>query len=115
MRADTSLDTESFRASGRVPSAQLRALLRHFRERIGPDKMALGPQTRLPSRRGKSVTQEELAECIGVSRYWYGMLESERPVRVSITLLDRLARILMLSAGERAMLFALALPELDFR
>jgi hypothetical protein len=42
------------------------------------------------------------------------MLESERPVRVSITLLDRLARILMLSARERATLFALAMPELDF-
>jgi DNA-binding XRE family transcriptional regulator len=114
MRADTPLDTKSFHASRRVPSAQLRVLLRHFRVRIDPDEKALGPQARLPSRRGRNVTQEELAECIGVSRYWYGMLESERPVRVSITLLDRLARILMLSAGERAMLFALALPELDF-
>ena len=115
MLADTSLHTESYRASRRVPSAQLRVLLRHFRVRIDPDETALGPQARLPSRRGKSVTQEELAECIGVSRYWYGLLESERPVRVSIALLDRLARILMLSAGERAMLFALAVPELDFR
>jgi transcriptional regulator with XRE-family HTH domain len=59
------------------------------------------------------VTQEELAECIGVSRYWYSMLESDRPVRVSIFLLDRLAQILMLSAAERAMLFALAVPELN--
>jgi len=114
MRADTSLDTESLNAPPRVPSARLRTLLRHFRVRIDPDEKALGPRDRLPSRRGKGVTQEELAECIGVSRYWYGMLESERPVRVSITLLDRLARILMLSARERAMLFALALPELDF-
>jgi DNA-binding XRE family transcriptional regulator len=114
MRADTSLDTESFRASRRLPSTQLSVLLRHFRVRIDPYQEVLGPHTRLPSRRGKSVTQEELAESVGVSRYWYGMLESERPVRVSITLLDRLARILMLSAGERAMLFALALPELEF-
>jgi DNA-binding XRE family transcriptional regulator len=113
MRAETSMFKEPFRGPRRLPSSRLKALLRHFRVRIDPHQKALGPQARLPSRRGKSVTQEELAECIGVSRYWYGMLESEKPVRVSIFLLDRLARILMLSARERAMLFALALPELD--
>jgi hypothetical protein len=42
------------------------------------------------------------------------MLESEKPARASIILLDRLASILMLTARERAVLFALALPELDF-
>lgn len=82
--------------------------------RIDPREKALGPQARPRPRRGKPVTQEELAECIGVSRAWYCMLESEKPVRASTLLLDRLASILMLSAGERAMLFALALPELDF-
>ena len=82
--------------------------------RIDPKERALGPHTRPLWRHGKPVTQEELAECIGVSRYWYGMLESERPSRVSIFLLDRLAAILMLSPAERAMLFTLALPELDF-
>jgi DNA-binding XRE family transcriptional regulator len=112
--ADRSIDAESSRASRRLPSSQIKPLLRHFRVRIDPNEKALGPQPRLPCRRGKTVTQEELAECIGVSRYWYSMLESERPVRVSIFLLDRLARILMLSGEERATLFTLALPELDF-
>ncbi|MGA7357079.1 MAG: hypothetical protein WBW76_16780 [Candidatus Cybelea sp.] len=35
-------------------------------------------------------------------------------MRASTFLLDRLASILMLSSGERAVLFAVALPELDF-
>jgi Helix-turn-helix domain len=114
MLADESIDTESLRASRRPPSSRLKALLRHFRMRIDPREQALGPQARPPSRCGKPVTQEELAECIGVSRAWYCMLESDKPVRASTFLLDRLASILMLSVAERAKLFALALPELDF-
>jgi hypothetical protein len=53
-----------------------------------------------------------------------GFLASSRSFRSSTSVsatglgltvfLDRLATILMLSAGERAMLFSLALPELDF-
>jgi hypothetical protein len=115
MLADTSIENESLRVSRRLPSSRLKALLKHFRVRIDSNEKVLGPQVRPPRRHGKPVTQEELAECIGVSRYWYGMLESERPVRVSTVLLDRLATILMLTAKERAILFALALPELDFR
>jgi DNA-binding XRE family transcriptional regulator len=104
----------SRRGSGRLPSSDLRALLREFRDRIDPSETALGPQPRPPWRRGKPVTQEEIADSIGVSRNWYGMLESEHPPRASIVLLDRLATILMLSVDERTMLFARALPELDF-
>jgi len=101
-------------ASRCLPSTQLKTLLKHFRVRIDPKAKVLGPRARPPWRQGRPVTQEELAECLGVSRCWYGMIESERPARASIVLLDRLATILMLSARERAMLFALALPELDF-
>ena len=108
------IDIEVPGASRRAPSSRLKSLLRHFRLRIDPRESALGPQDRLPSRRGKPVTQEELAEYIGVSRAWYCMLESEKPARASTFLLDRLASILMLSARERATLFAIALPELDF-
>jgi DNA-binding XRE family transcriptional regulator len=114
MPADKSNNSESPRASRRAPSSRLKALLRHFRVRIDPNQNVLGPQPRPTRRHGKPVTQEELAECLGVSRCWYGLLESERPVRVSIVLLDRLANVLMLTARERAMLFALAMPELDF-
>ncbi len=93
---------------------ELTTLLRQFRWRIDPSTDALGPYRRLPSRRGKPVTQEELAEHVGVSRTWYGLLESKRPVRVSLVLLNRLSRALMLTRAERAKLFALALPELEF-
>ncbi|HTU69357.1 MAG TPA: helix-turn-helix transcriptional regulator [Candidatus Baltobacteraceae bacterium] len=98
----------------RRPSSQLTILLRHFRWRIDPKIAALGPYRRLPSRRGKPVTQEELAEYLGVSRTWYGLLESKKPVRASLVLLDRLSAALMLTREERAKLFASALPELDF-
>jgi hypothetical protein len=108
------IDIEVPEASRRPPSSRLKSLLRHFRLRIDPREKALGSQDRLPSRRGKPVTQEELAEYIGVSRGWYCMLESDQPARASTFLLDRLASILMLSPRERAALFALALPELDF-
>jgi hypothetical protein len=99
--------------SRRSPSPQLTILLRHFRRRIDGKSAALGPYQRLPCRCGKPVTQEELAEYVGVSRTWYSLLESKRPVRVSLVLLDRLSAALMLTREERARLFTLALPELD--
>ena len=100
--------------SAAAPASQLAVLLRYFRCRIDPQIAALGPHPRLTSRRGKPVTQEELSEYLGVSRTWYGLLESKKPVRVSLVLLDRLSKALMLDREERAKLFALALPELDF-
>ena len=58
------------------------------------------------------MTQEEVAESIGVSRVWYATLESQQGVRTSPALLDRLASALMLTADERTSLFNIALPEL---
>jgi DNA-binding XRE family transcriptional regulator len=95
------------------PREELRAFLKELRQRIRPDACELGAHVRLPSRRGKPVTQEELAEAIGVSRAWYAMLESGATVRVSTRLLDRLSRALMLTIHERAVLFCLAIPELQ--
>jgi transcriptional regulator with XRE-family HTH domain len=92
---------------------ELTNLLRQFRRRIDPRTDALGPYRRRRSKRGKAVTQEELAEHIGVSRTWYCQLESRR-VRVSVLLLERLCAALMLTDEERSRLFVLALPELDF-
>jgi DNA-binding XRE family transcriptional regulator len=106
------IEFESPGTPRRAPSARLGGTLRQFRLRIDPAEGALGPYARRGWRRGRPVTQEELAECVGVSRAWYGLLESERPVRASIFLLDRLATALMLSPQERVNLFALALPEL---
>jgi transcriptional regulator with XRE-family HTH domain len=57
------------------------------------------------------VTQEELAEYLGVSRSWYARFESGAPAAFSIPLLNRLGDILLLSPSERAELVRLAKPE----
>jgi transcriptional regulator with XRE-family HTH domain len=87
-------------------------LLKNGRRQIAPDRESLGPYTRIPLRVGKPVTQEELAEAAGVSREWYGLLESGRSPGVSSRLLARLADVLMLDGNDRAELLQLGRPEL---
>src|ERR1700735_4548502 len=89
------------------------AFLKEQRRRIPRDAPSLGPYLRLPVRRGKAVSQEELAEAIGVSRVWYAMLESGAALNTSPRLLARLADALNLSDESRKVLFQLALPELS--
>ncbi len=91
---------------------QLPVLLRQLRIRLDGTTPALGDFKRLRSRCGKPVSQEELAEAIGVSRGWYASLElgTRRP---SIALLARLATALNASYEERARLFAVAIPSLQ--
>jgi transcriptional regulator with XRE-family HTH domain len=94
------------------PRSALGPFLKSLRGRIDPDARELGPYVRPPGRRGKLVTQNELAEAIGVSREWYAELESTVPPRTSVSLIERLADALMVSTEERARLFQLAVPEL---
>jgi transcriptional regulator with XRE-family HTH domain len=91
----------------------LAGLLKRCRARLDPERQSLGPYLRLPIRIGKAVTQEEVAEAIGISRQWYAMLESDRSVRVSAAVLARIAGALMMHPTERAALFRLAVPELQ--
>ncbi|HTJ27925.1 MAG TPA: helix-turn-helix transcriptional regulator [Candidatus Limnocylindria bacterium] len=91
----------------------LSALLRDGRRRLPPELATLGVFPRHPSRIGRLVTQEEISEAAGVSRVWYGRLETGAQANVSISLLGRLADVLMLDTTERAALFAAALPWLD--
>jgi transcriptional regulator with XRE-family HTH domain len=91
---------------------QLGSFLKQLRTRIDPETMMLGPHFRLSSRRGHLVSQEELAESIGVSRVWYSKLEAGLATRPSPALLSRLSAALMLNSEEQKVLFALALPEL---
>lgn len=93
--------------------APLHALLREFRRRIDPGAARLGIYARLASRRGRPVTQEELAEAIDVSRVWYAKLETGASIRTSTALIDRLANTLMLTPEERSALFQVAFPELN--
>jgi transcriptional regulator with XRE-family HTH domain len=93
------------------PRPELALFLKFLRQRVDPDAASLGPHARLPLRRGRRVTQEELAEAIGISREWYAMLESTVTTQTSLGLLGRAADALMVTPEERARLFQLAIPE----
>ena len=84
--------------------------LRRHRLAIPVEAKALGSFVRLPNRLGKAVSQEEFAEAIGVSRSWYGLLETGRPVQPSAALLDRICDALMVYERQRLTLFELGLP-----
>ena len=86
-------------------------VLRDFRTAIPRDATHLGDFVRHPSRVGKAVSQEELAEALDVTRIWYGSLE-RTAVRPSIALLDRLCSVLALTMAQRLLLIVLAIPEL---
>jgi transcriptional regulator with XRE-family HTH domain len=90
----------------------LGGFLKILRLRLNKHATALGSLQRLPSKVGRRVTQEEIAEVVGVSRGWYRMLESDNTIRPSPRLLVRIANALMLSVSEQAHLFHLAFPEL---
>ncbi len=83
--------------------------------RLGIPKSAfwIGDFRRLGNRIGKTVTQEELAEAIGVSRTWYGLLEAGYPVHASLSLMDRICRAFMLNEQQSASLLRLGVPVLS--
>jgi len=88
------------------------SFLKTRRQRIPPDSMMLGSWERLPVRRGRRVTQEEIAEAIGISRNWYRRLESNDAPRASAKLLDRIAEAFQGTPEERTKLFILGIPEI---
>lgn len=90
----------------------LRVLLRRLRGRLDPATARLGEHERLGTRRGKPVSQEELAEAVGVTRGWYAMLERGEAVQPSLSMLNRLACALNATKDEHCTLFKLAIPEL---
>jgi transcriptional regulator with XRE-family HTH domain len=79
---------------------------------LAPDSPFLAGRPRLRNRVGKLITQEELAEHLGISRGWYARFEAGAPAGFSIPLLNRLGDILQLSAAERSELVRLAMPDL---
>jgi transcriptional regulator with XRE-family HTH domain len=66
--------------------------------RVAPEAVFLGERPRLTTRIGKRVTQEEIAEHLGISRGWYTRSEAGAQVAFSIPLLTRLSDMLLLSA-----------------
>ena len=98
---------------GTRPCDQIRSLLRGLRCGLDRSVPSLGEHRRLSTRRGKIVSQEELAEAVGVSRGWYAMLERGEPIQPSIAMLNRVAQALNATRDERVTLLQLAIPELQ--
>jgi transcriptional regulator with XRE-family HTH domain len=98
-----------------APRSELACFLRALRQSIDPNVLNLGPYQRHPSRIGRRVTQEELAEAIGVTREWYATHESaiatRSPTRPSQAVLERLAEVLMITQPQRKTLFEMAVPQ----
>jgi transcriptional regulator with XRE-family HTH domain len=90
----------------------LHRFVRERRVRLAPESLFLGKHPRLPNRLGKPVTQEEIAEYLGITRGWYSRFEVGAPVAFSLPLVNRLGDLLLLSAPERTELMRLAMPEL---
>ncbi|MBV8636697.1 MAG: helix-turn-helix transcriptional regulator [Candidatus Eremiobacteraeota bacterium] len=101
------MDTVQSNKRGPIPD-----LLKKLRSRLDPTTPMLGEHERLRSRRGKAVSQEEMAEAIGVSRGWYACLESGSK-RPSVSIIARLATALNTNPDERATLFQLGIPALN--
>jgi transcriptional regulator with XRE-family HTH domain len=86
------------------PNLQLRNLMLSWRLRLDPDRIA-----GLADQRRRTVTQETVADRVGVSPLWYGRLErGELDRNYSDEMLERVAFTLRLSDDERIMLFLLA-------
>ena len=85
--------------------AELGRFIRSHRERTTPEALGLDPGRR---RRTPGLRREEIAQLAGVSATWLSWIEQGRDISVSAAALARLARILRLSAAERAYLFDLA-------
>jgi DNA-binding XRE family transcriptional regulator len=92
--------------------SEFASFLKTRRQSIPPDSVTLGSWERLPMRRGRRVTQEEIAEAVGISRNWYRRLESGDAPRASAKLLDRLAKAFQFTLEERTNLFMLGIPEI---
>jgi DNA-binding XRE family transcriptional regulator len=92
--------------------SEFASLLKTHRRSIPPDSRTLGSWQRLPVRRGRRVTQEEIAEAVGISRNWYRRLESGDAARASAKLLHRIAQAFQFTPEERTNLFMLGIPEI---
>lgn len=89
-------------------NTELREFLRSRRARLSPEQAGLSPQPGV--RRVPGLRREEVAQLAGVSVDYYVRLERGRTAHASETVLDAVARALLLDDTERDHLFALARP-----
>jgi transcriptional regulator with XRE-family HTH domain len=87
---------------------ELAAFLRSRRARLAPEQVGLPHGIR---RHTPGLRRDEVALLAGITPEWYTRLEQGRDIRVSVQLLESLARVLKLNATERTYLFLLALRQ----
>lgn len=87
---------------------ELAEFLRSHRAHLAPEKVGLSRGIR---RRTPGLRREEVALLAGVSPGWYTRLEQGCDIKVSVQLLESLARVLQLEDNERTHLFLLALRQ----
>jgi transcriptional regulator with XRE-family HTH domain len=86
-------------------NSELAGCVKAWRHRLPRDAWARGESRR----RRRIVTQEEIAEAIGVSVVWYSNLERGVPANYSDAFLDAVAETLRLSEDERELLCLMAM------
>lgn len=86
-------------------SSELSGCVKAWRHRLTRDAWRAPGESR---RRRGNVTQEEIAEAIGVSVVWYSNLERGVPANYSGAFLDAVTEALRLSEDERVLLYLLA-------
>ncbi len=84
---------------------ELAGFLRGRRERIVPTQVGLPPGGR---RRTPGLRREEVAQLAGVGVTWYTWLEQGRDISVSESVLNAIARALLLDPHERSHLYLLS-------
>lgn len=86
-------------------NSELAGCVKAWRHRLGGEEPRDHGEGR---RRRGSVTQQEMAEAVGVSVVWYSKLERGVRANYSVEFLDAVARQLKLNADERVLLHLLA-------
>jgi len=84
---------------------ELGDFLKIRRMRVLPSQVGLPSGIR---RRTPGLRREEVAQLAGISITWYTWLEQGRPIRVSTSIIESLARVLLLDDQERNHLYSLA-------
>jgi transcriptional regulator with XRE-family HTH domain len=87
------------------PNSELAGFVKAWRHRQTRDVGGAPPK---PRRRQATVSQEEIAEVIGVSVVWYSNLERGVRANYSDAFLDAVVAALRLSGDERVLLYLLA-------
>ncbi|GHG95469.1 helix-turn-helix domain-containing protein [Streptomyces rubradiris] len=82
-----------------APRTTITRILRHARRRIDPHDIP-GAAALLGPHSGPGLTQDAVAQLLGVSTKWYRNLELGKPRTFSKTLLERVRRILALTEDE---------------